>query len=138
MYGAKKWYAFPPHLKIMSNKHILDFIETDLEVFINRGVKPITCVQQAGDVLIIPESWGHGVLNVQDSIVMATEITHPLFRPFPGRVTTKFPAGEPRPRKSRRSAQKGRVEAKREEKDDDQREMHRKPHNRETKRNNND
>jgi len=68
---------------IMSNKQILDYFETDLEDFAKRGVKPMTCVQVAGticisynscmceliagDVLVVPESWGHGVLNLQVS-----------------------------------------------------------------------
>ena len=50
---------------IMSNKQMLDYYETDMTAFIERGVKPVTCVQTAGDVLLIPESWGHGVLNIQ-------------------------------------------------------------------------
>jgi hypothetical protein len=37
------------------------------------GIKPLTCIQTAGDVMIIPESWGHGVLNLQESIAIATE-----------------------------------------------------------------
>ena len=47
---------------------MLDYYETDMAAFIERGVKPVTCVQTAGDVLLIPESWGHGVLNIQVKI----------------------------------------------------------------------
>ena len=80
MYGAKKWFLYPPHDMIMSNMQILEYIESDLKSFEARGIKPLTCVQTAGsvnttfehisyntagDVLIVPESWGHGVLNVQ-------------------------------------------------------------------------
>lgn len=57
----------------MSSKQILDFFETDMEHFKKKGMKPLTCVQTAGDVMIIPESWGHGVLNLQESIAVATE-----------------------------------------------------------------
>lgn len=44
----------------MSNKQILDYIETDMRDFAKRGIAPLTCVQTAGDVVIIPENWGHG------------------------------------------------------------------------------
>ena len=37
-------------------------------------LKPLTCVQTAGDVLIVPECWGHGVLNIQESLAIATEV----------------------------------------------------------------
>ncbi len=35
-------------------------------------IKPISCTQTAGDVMIVPESWSHGVLNVQQSVAIAT------------------------------------------------------------------
>jgi hypothetical protein len=37
-------------------------------------VTPTICVQQAGDVVIVPEAWGHGVLNLQESVAVATEM----------------------------------------------------------------
>jgi hypothetical protein len=55
-------------------------LESD-EVNINsRGIHASTCIQTAGDMIIIPESWGHGVLNLQDSIAMASEFRHSLWR----------------------------------------------------------
>lgn len=74
---------YPPHNMIMSNKQILDYFETDRLDFESRGIKPVTCVQTAGDVMIIPESWGHGVLNIQESIAVATEFKQSLWRPRP-------------------------------------------------------
>ncbi len=83
IYGAKKWVIYPPHLMIMSNKQILDYFETDMVEYRDRGVKPHTCVQLAGDVMIIPESWGHGVLNIQESVAIATEAKAALWRVKP-------------------------------------------------------
>lgn len=68
---------------IMSNRQILDFYETEKDTFAARGVKPVTCVQTAGDVMIIPESWGHGVLNIQETIAIATEFKHAVWRMKP-------------------------------------------------------
>jgi hypothetical protein len=88
---------YPPHSMIMSNKQTLDFVETDKLAFERRGIRPVTCVQTAGDVIIIPESWGHGVLNIQESVTMATEAKTPMFRMSPGtKLFTKFGAAPPR------------------------------------------
>ena len=34
----------------------------------------------SGDVLVVPESWGHGVLNIEDSIAVATESKGSMWR----------------------------------------------------------
>jgi gamma-glutamyltranspeptidase len=80
---------------IMSNKQIMDFYETDLKDYEARGVKPLTCVQTAGDIMIVPESWGHGVLNLQESVAIATEYKHSLWRIKPpptivSQITSQF------------------------------------------------
>lgn len=65
VYGAKKWVVYPPHSMIMSNRQIREYFETDMKDFSARGVEALSCVQTAGDVMIVPEIWGHGVLNLQ-------------------------------------------------------------------------
>ena len=80
-----------------SNKQILDFYENDMGEFKNRGIEPVTCVQTAGDVMIIPESWGHGVLNIQESVALATEFKHSTWRIKPSiGVIKQAPAFENR------------------------------------------
>ena len=93
----------------MSNKQIKDFTESDMVQLQKRGkvrmktkgrggseeeskirdfntlranysVAPMVCVQTAGDVMIVPEAWGHGVLNIQDSVAVATETKAALWR----------------------------------------------------------
>ena len=73
VFGAKKWVVYPPHSMIMSNRQIREYFETDLKAFSERGVEALSCVQTAGDVMIVPEIWGHGVLNLQESVAVATE-----------------------------------------------------------------
>ena len=46
----------------------------------NYSVAPMVCVQTAGDVMIVPEAWGHGVLNIQDSVAVATESKSSMWR----------------------------------------------------------
>ena len=94
VYGAKQWYLYPPHYKIMSNRQILDYVESELEILANySGYFPSTCTQYAGDVVIVPESWGHGVVNLQDTVAVATEVRSNMFRLNPGLKTlSKTPA----------------------------------------------
>lgn len=80
VYGAKKWFVFPPNSMIMSNKQIKNFIEHDYSSIAEKGHHAMSCVQLAGDVMIIPESWSHGVLNIQDSIAIATEAKLSMWR----------------------------------------------------------
>lgn len=85
---------------IMSNKQTLEYTETDMAQFERRGIRPLTCVQTAGDVVIVPESWGHAVLNIQESVTMATEAKTPMFRLTPGtKLMSKFSAAPPRSKK---------------------------------------
>jgi hypothetical protein len=92
VYGAKKWVVYPPHSMIMSNRQILEYFETDLGSFHKRGVQALGCVQTAGDVMIVPEIWGHGVLNIQESVAVATEskANHWRIHP-PSDIITKLP-----------------------------------------------
>ena len=57
----------------MSNRHIKAFLDIDQASLAARGVRPRTCIQTAGDVIIVPEGWSHGVLNIQQSVAVATE-----------------------------------------------------------------
>lgn len=45
---------------------------------------PHSIFYHLGDVMIIPENWGHGVLNLEDSIAMASELRKGHWRLSPG------------------------------------------------------
>lgn len=55
-------------------------VENDLESFRAKGYPVFECVQQQGDILVVPESWGHAVVNLQDSVAVASEAKGSLFR----------------------------------------------------------
>ena len=80
LYGAKKWFLYPPAHQIMSNSQILRFLENEVEVLAPRAGRPLECTQRAGDVVIVPESWAHGVLNVEESVAVATEARQSIWR----------------------------------------------------------
>ena len=80
MFGAKKWILQPPHNMIMSNQPPLIFYEDAIPKLKERGVRFTSCMQTAGDVVIVPECWGHGVVNVQPSISVAIEEINYIWR----------------------------------------------------------
>jgi JmjC domain, hydroxylase len=89
----------------MSNEHILDFVEGKHKDMLKQGIKPITCIQTAGDVMIVPESWGHGVLNIQESVSMATEVSESLWRIKPAvKIIQRLPDDNqpPHPRNNKK------------------------------------
>ena len=55
MYGAKKWFLYPPHDMIMSNMQIREFLGSDMPRFERRTAPPfppvtaLTCVQTSGE-----------------------------------------------------------------------------------------
>jgi len=80
-YGRKHWYIYPPSRNLMGKKQTLLWVEEDLEDLKAQGYLPYECTQEPGDVLIVPELWGHAVLNVRDSVAVATEVAGSNFRP---------------------------------------------------------
>ena len=67
------WYCYILYtlIYIPSNIYrILRFLEIEKPEYESRNPKserfsPTTCVQTAGDVVVVPESWGHGIINIQ-------------------------------------------------------------------------
>ena len=35
----------------------------------------LTCLQFPGETIYVPENWGHAVVNVEDSVAVASEFT---------------------------------------------------------------
>ena len=66
----------------MSNEQIRKWDEDDRSELEKDGQpSPLTCVQRAGDVAVVPEMWGHGVVNLEETLAVATEVRMALFRP---------------------------------------------------------
>jgi len=69
-YGKKGWVLVPPANASFSNKPAADMAQA----LAGDGPKGVLrCVQNAGDVLVVPPSWGHLTLNLAASIGVAKE-----------------------------------------------------------------
>ena len=67
-FGAKLWRLAPPWRATYA---------TAPAFFAFREEAPgaRTCVQRAGDVLFVPNNWGHAVLNLRTSVGVAAELS---------------------------------------------------------------
>ena len=81
-YGLKRWFLWPPEKSFYSSKSINDYR-------VKRGSKnhnrknefvwpkahgrPLECMQEPGDVLFVPQMWGHATYNVKASVGVAIE-----------------------------------------------------------------
>lgn len=66
VFGMKRWFAFPPHHSWYSQAH-------PLQVDRNTLAEAQTCVQRAGDLVLIPASWAHATINLVDTIGLSNE-----------------------------------------------------------------
>jgi ankyrin repeat protein len=70
VYGRKRWFLYPPAQAIYSVKHIHEWYTQDYPN-LPQDQKPLECIQEPGDLIYVPNMWGHGVIYTKDSIGMA-------------------------------------------------------------------
>jgi hypothetical protein len=65
LFGRKRWFLYPPSAAFWSKKAALPWLMD------GDGIgEPIECVQQPGDIMFVPATWGHAVLNVEDTVAV--------------------------------------------------------------------
>ena len=76
--GTKKWFLFPPTQQNWGpdafGMPVLQWVETVLPKLKEQGIGPIELVQQAGEVLFVPQDWGHAVLNLCDVVGISSQL----------------------------------------------------------------
>ena len=71
--GRKRWFLVPPSHNFWSRKPVSRWVAEDYPQL--ASTEPVfECVQHPGDIMYVPEQWGHAVLNLEDSLAVATEI----------------------------------------------------------------
>ena len=78
IYGQKRWFLYPPDKAFYSKQHVWDWWKQ------NRGGgrekwtidPPLECVQYPGDLMFVPDMWGHAVINLKESIGLASEFIY--------------------------------------------------------------
>ena len=70
VHGRKRWWLFRPGDAFFDLQHIQAWID-------GGGASAsgaMECTQNAGEVFVIPDNWGHAVVNERDSIAVAFEL----------------------------------------------------------------
>ena len=64
VHGSKLWTLQPPPHAVYSRRHAT----VDMAEYLNANSNTtLHCVQRAGDLIFVPDGWGHGVLNLEAS-----------------------------------------------------------------------
>jgi len=73
VFGRKLWFLLPPARQVWSNEPIYQHL-------LRTGGLPdsIKCIQEAGDLMFVPDQWTHGVINLAESIGVAHELTYEI------------------------------------------------------------
>ena len=70
IYGKKRWVVDTPLKGVYSKDHIRKWLKNN-----NGNCKEF--IQETGDLVYIPRYWAYGVINLKESIGVATEFTSP-------------------------------------------------------------
>lgn len=73
IYGRKRWFLYPQATAYWSRKPALPWLMEGEAHKVAKG-RPLECIQEAGDIMYVPHSYGHAVLNVEDSVAVAMEL----------------------------------------------------------------
>jgi hypothetical protein len=70
VHGTKRWFLRPPSEATMSTEHPLEAVGRSGSDGVSLG---LACTQRAGDVMYVPDSYSHLVLNLKTSVALAVE-----------------------------------------------------------------
>lgn len=71
-FGRKRWTLSPPPQAKYAKSAVLDEHSTAADF--TQGDAPLTCIQEAGDALFVPDFWSHETINLEESIGFAAEL----------------------------------------------------------------
>ena len=72
VYGAKRWFLTPPPHARYDLKSGWEWYRQDYPA-LKSQVKIYECMQHEAEVLYVPHSWGHAVINTRTSVGFASE-----------------------------------------------------------------
>ena len=72
IYGQRRWFIYPPDRAFYSKRHVWEWWR---KTYKNRP-DALECVQYPGDMVFVPDMWGQGVINLRESVGMASEFVY--------------------------------------------------------------
>ena len=71
IYGKKRWFIYPPTEAFYSCQHVWSWWQQQ-----PKPTGAMECIQYPGDLVFVPDMWGHAVLNLQESVGLAAEFVY--------------------------------------------------------------
>ena len=72
VYGQRRWFLHPPDRAFSSKEHILEWWRDSY-----RGSPDaLECVQYPGDLVFVPDVWGHAFINLREGLGIASEFIY--------------------------------------------------------------
>jgi tetratricopeptide (TPR) repeat protein len=72
IYGQKRWFLYPPNKTYYSKKHVWDWWKENYR----NAPDALECVQHPGDMMFVPDMWGHAVINLREGVGVASEFIY--------------------------------------------------------------
>lgn len=72
IYGQKRWFMYPPDRAFYSKKNVWDWWKESYQ----NAPDALECVQHSGDLVFVPDMWGHAVVNLRESVGVASEFIY--------------------------------------------------------------
>ena len=72
IYGQKRWFLYPPDRAFYSSEHVWDWWRSSYK----DSPDALECVQYPGDLVFVPDMWGHAVVNLRESVGVASEFIY--------------------------------------------------------------
>eukprot|EP01051_Picozoa_sp_SAG22_P001938 SAG22_NODE_81_length_21778_cov_38.345173_12_plen_416_part_00 len=77
IYGRKLWSLYPPGSVAPGHNMHDTHAEWFADIFpqLSAADRPASCILGPGQIIYVPEGWNHAVLNLEDSLAVATQIS---------------------------------------------------------------
>ena len=72
IYGQKRWFLYPPDKAFYSKEHVWDWWRGTYR----KSPDALECVQYPGDLVFVPDMWGHAVINLREGVGVASEFVY--------------------------------------------------------------
>lgn len=72
VYGQKRWFLYPPDRAFYSKQHVWDWWRESY----TGSPDALECVQYPGDLVFVPDMWGHAVINLREGVGVASEFVY--------------------------------------------------------------
>lgn len=72
VYGQKRWFLYPPNRAFYSKEPVWEWWQETYR----KSPDALECLQYPGDLMFVPDMWGHAVINLREGVGVASEFIY--------------------------------------------------------------